>query len=261
MSNLVSKVIEHTLEGYKMKNRKYFIIAVVSIMSLLFVGCSGNAQPEGLSFEYDFSDNDHGWTGDFTDLPIDYEPDIYDLEFDHTDRPPSVGEGKALRLSGINRSDDLFMYLKKQLTSAEGIKPNTTYLVHFIVEFATDAPAGAFGVGGPPGEAVWVKVGAAPIEPIPVPEEDSPHPHLVTNVDKGRQNEDGEHALRIGDVAKVDNDEFDVYELKTLNNQEQALEVTSDADGNLWIFVGTDSGFEGKTTLYYTQISVSLEEK
>ncbi len=243
----------------------FLMLAFVSILALLLVGCQDEpGQPGGLAFEYVFADSAHGWTGDFTDLPVDYEPDIYELEFAHTQRPenlPRVGSNKALMLSAINRSDDIFMYAKKLLTSADGIKPNTTYLVRFAVEFATDAPPGVMGIGGPPGEAVWVKVGAAPMEPIPVNNGDSAHPMWVTNVDKGHQNEDGEHALRIGDVAKVDNEEFDVYELKTLNNDDQALEVTSDEDGNLWIFVGTDSGFEGRTTLYYTQISVGLQEK
>ncbi len=90
------------------------------------------------------------------------------------------------------------MYIKKQLTTADGIKPNTTYLSRFTVEFATDAPTGVMGIGGHPGETVWVKVGAAPVEPVPVFDEDSAHPHYVTNVDKGRQNEDGEHAIRVG---------------------------------------------------------------
>jgi hypothetical protein len=240
---------------------------LLSLMLLASLAACSKPQPEPerISLDYDFSADDHGWTGDFTDLPIDYAPDIYELEFAHRERPSSLPEadreGMSLMLSGHNRSDDLFMYIKKQLTTAHGIEPNTTYWLRFTVEFATDAPAGAVGIGGPPGEAVWVKVGAADTEPIPVAEEGSPHPNWILNVDKGNQNNDGESALRIGDVAKVQNEEFDVYELKTLTNNEQPLKAVSDADGSLWIFVGTDSGFEGRTTLYYTRISVELTAK
>ena len=242
--------------------RRLIRTAIVFLtLTALLMGCS-QPEPETISIHFDFSSEDHGWTGDFTDLPIDYAADIYELEFAHTDRPDSLPEadqaGKALMLSGHNRSDDLFMYVKKLLTADDGIKPDTIYWLRFTVVFASDAPAGAMGIGGPPGEAVWVKVGAANLEPIPVEEKDSPHPNWVLNVDKGNQNNDGENAWRIGDVAKVHNDEFDVYELKTLDNAENPLKAVSDAGGNLWIFVGTDSGFEGRTTLYYTSISVEL---
>ncbi len=242
--------------------KKLFIITAMIFCALLLAGCKEAALPEDIKINYDFKESDHGWTGDFTDLPIDYDAEMYGLEFAHTDLPASLNsEGKALMLTGQNSSDDLFMYVKKQLTTADGITPDTEYFVRFTVEFATDAPAGVMGIGGPPGEAVWIKVGAAPMEPVPVAQTDSPHPNFVANVDKGSQNDDGEHAVRIGDAAKVNNDEFYVYELKTLNNSDRPLEVTSDENGSLWIFVGTDSGFEGRTTLYYTNISVELALK
>ncbi|GEM_PF-404891 len=217
-----------------------------------------DADPRQLRFAYSFEESAHGWTGDFTDLPADYDEGIYELKFDHTHRPAEVGEGKALMLQGHNRSDDLFMYVKKGLTAHDGIVPNTTYRVRFEVEFATNAPAGAVGIGGPPGEAVWVKVGAAPVEPVPVIQEAMGMLYYLLNVDKGHQNEDGEYALRVGDVAKEYSDDFETYELKTLDNRDEPLEVTSDPEGNLWLFVGTDSGFEGKTVLYYTSIQADL---
>ena len=239
-------------------------VAILVVASLSMAGCGAESNPDGdapLSYRYEFDTDTEGWTGDFTDLPVDYEEDIYELRFEHADLPGELeSDGKALMLSSINRSDDIFMYVKRQLTKADGIKPGTTYRITFEVEFATDAPAGAVGVGGPPGEAVWVKVGAAPEDPVPVEVMDGGVPFYVLSVDKGRQNEDGENAIRIGDVAKVDNDEFDVYEFKTLDNSADPLEITSCNEGSLWIFVGTDSGFEGKTTLYYNMIQVQLEE-
>ena len=243
-----------------MKKTLTIAAALFAAFALVLPGCNRGADAaDPLSFEFDFAEDDHGWTGDFTDLPADYDPDLYQLRFDHVVRPAEVGEGKALMLSGRNASDDLFMYVRKGLTAADGIEPDTTYRISFEVEFATDAPAGAVGIGGPPGEAVWVKVGAAPVEPLPVEEIDmGDELYWLLNVDKGRQNEDGENALRIGDVAKEHDDQFEVYELKTLDNADEPLEISSDGEGNLWIFVGTDSGFEGTTTLYYTNISVEL---
>ncbi|MBS4021343.1 MAG: hypothetical protein KGZ79_02820 [Dethiobacter sp.] len=80
-------------------------------------------------------------------------------------------------------------------------------------------------------------------------------------MDKGGQSEGGKNAIVVGDAAKLENEEFGVYELKTLNNAGEPLEITSDADGNLWLFVGTDSGFEGKTVLYYTSVKAALTAK
>lgn len=40
-----------------------------------------------------------------------------------------------------------------------------------------------------------------------------------------------------------------------------ATEVAADDDGVLWFIVGTDSGFEGMTTVYYDEITVVLEDK
>jgi hypothetical protein len=244
--------------------KRLIIVPVIAAVWLFLAGCQipqvTTVSGDLMTFDYDFAEDSHGWTGDFTDLPVDYDETLYQLEFAHVERPDSLGSsGKALMLSGRNASDDLFMYVKKHLTQADGIQPNTTYTIQFTVDVATDAPAGAVGIGGPPGEAVWVKVGAAPIEPVPVAEESGPHPQWLLNVDKGNQNNDGDHALRIGDVSKVVSDDFETYEIKRLDNKDQPLRMASDSMGNLWIFVGTDSGFEGTTTLYYTSISVTIK--
>ena len=247
--------------------RKQAIIISIFMLAPVIFGCTaepGDETTSDLSFSFDFAQEDHGWQGDFTDLPVDYDPSLYQLEFGHEPRPASLDdEGKALMLSGRNASDDLFMYLKKGLGPDDGIKPDTTYDIVFEVELATNAPAGAVGIGGPPGEAVWVKVGAAPMEPVPVETEEGGRPYLLPNVDKGRQNNDGEHAIRIGDVTKEECEilDPDAYEIKTLNNHDSPLSMQSDAAGNLWLFVGTDSGFEGETTLFYTRIEVTLSER
>ena len=35
-------------------------------------------------------------------------------------------------------------------------------------------------------------------------------------------------------------------------------DMESDADGTLWIFAGADSGFEGRTSLFFTQASIHI---
>jgi hypothetical protein len=51
------------------------------------------------------------------------------------------------------------------------------------------------------------------------------------------------------------------YALMNLNNQELSFRVTSDADGSIWVIIGSDSGFEGATTLYYDAIEIRFVEE
>jgi len=37
--------------------------------------------------------------------------------------------------------------------------------------------------------------------------------------------------------------------------------VTSDEDGSIWVIFGSDSGFEGKTTVFYNSIDITLAEE
>jgi hypothetical protein len=46
-----------------------------------------------------------------------------------------------------------------------------------------------------------------------------------------------------------------------LDNQYIPFQATSDKDGNIWVIVGSDSGFEGKTAVYYNSISITLTEE
>jgi len=208
--------------------------------------------------EYTFDDGPAGWTGDFCDLPVDYDEERYMLQFGWAELPEEIGPGHGLFIAGNNLSDDLFMFIKRALGAAEGVGVGTKYAAVIEVDFATNAPAGAVGIGGPPGEALWVKVGAAVEEPVPVIIQVGHVPYYVLSVDKGAQNDDGRHAVRVGDGAKS-SDEWDwSYEIKTMSNANRPLAVETGPDGVLWVFAGTDSGFEGRSELYYARVKVTL---
>jgi hypothetical protein len=51
------------------------------------------------------------------------------------------------------------------------------------------------------------------------------------------------------------------YELMTVDSAGREFEVTADETGTIWYIVGSDSGFEGLTTLYHDTISVILVPK
>ncbi|NCF69384.1 MAG: hypothetical protein GWP61_25810 [Chloroflexi bacterium] len=69
--------------------------------------------------------------------------------------------------------------------------------------------------------------------------------------------------INIGDMANpnLTPETAGSYELMEQNSVGREFEATADEDGTLWFIAGTDSGFEGLTTVYYDTITVVLEEK
>ncbi|MGH8196228.1 MAG: hypothetical protein ACREQ8_17800, partial [Woeseiaceae bacterium] len=139
--------------------------------------------------------------------------------------------------------------------------PETTYQLDLRVEIASNAPSGCFGVGGSPGEGVFIKGGAVAIEPVRVA--DAMGNNWIMNIDKGEQANGGVDAQVLGDFANSKDcalGDFS-YELKTLSNLEQAeFFVTADPLGEAWLIVGTDSGHEGTTSIFYTEIDAMFIE-
>ena len=62
--------------------------------------------------------------------------------------------------------------------------------------------------------------------------------------------------LELGDVSLA-SEEY-VYKLIRRNKSSDSNVVMTDQNGKLWVVVGTWSGFEGITTLYYTRIKITL---
>ena len=229
---------------------RWKLLFLLGSFILGFAGCEiGPAEHDLLivSHFYDFADSDHGWKGDFSDYPVG-DSLAYGLSFRHDVLPDNLGARKGLMVSGTNYSDDLFMFIKKRVT---GLIPSTEYQLGFQVKFASNAPTGLVGVGGSPGESVYLKAGASAIEPLKVIK----NGYYEMNIDKGNQLSGGQNMVLVGNIASHSSS-YD-YSLVERNNG-ASFTATSDANGELWLIVGTDSGFEGTTTLYYTEISVLL---
>lgn len=215
------------------------------------------APAETISASFDFSESDQGWESGFADLPRDPD-EIYELESGLRDLPAELGvDGTGYLLQSHNRSDDVFMYLKRHLGAEDGVLPNQAYQVRFTITFASNAPTGAVGIGGAPGESVTLKAGAGPVEPEAVPQDDG---NTRMNVDKGNQAVGGPAASVVGDIANGEEpvDGGDQPYVSMTVEHTHTVSARADAEGNLWLLVGTDSGFEGLTALYYQKIDVVL---
>jgi hypothetical protein len=205
-----------------------------------------------LLFTFDGSSQD--WSASFTDLAPTQVNDVGFL-FERRDLPPETGTlGGALFISGKNVSDDLFMFITHPVT---GLRPSTPYALTFELELASNASTGCVGVGGSPGESVFLKAGAAAIQPERVTDSSGNH---RLNVDKGEQASGGANAQVLGDIANGSTDcATPSYRSITRDNRSTPFHISSDDQGQLWLLVGTDSGFEGITALYYDTIRVVLE--
>ena len=202
-------------------------------------------------FTFDFETDAQGWTVGFADLPVDYGQSIYELAHEHRRLPNSL-MGSGIYVQGHNRSDDLFMSLKRQV---DGLRPSAVYAVSVTVDLATNVSTGLVGIGGSPGESVFVKAGASIAEPEALGDDGG---YLRMNIDKGNQASGGESMAVLGNVAHPEVVHTE-YRVKTLDNTGQPLNVTTDSEGRVWLIVGTDSGFEGLTGLYYARISYTLD--
>lgn len=234
-----------------------FLLAIsLAGVALLGTACNSNdPSPERVERTYTFAEGAAGWTSLFADYPTDADTtaDGMGLTFARRPLPDEVPQGHGLFLSGRNTSDDLFMGLRRRLTD---LSPNTTYALTVDATLASAAPSNCVGIGGPPGEAVWVKAGATAARPDRVVDDNG---WFRLSVDKGGQSQGGEQARALGTIANgVETCSDTPFRLIT-RTMDEPLSVTADEAGALWLLVGTDSGFEGRTRLYYDTLRVTLD--
>lgn len=205
---------------------------------------------------FSFEHGANGFSALFADLP-ETGHDIYQLDFAAESLPAPLNARRGLRLTGMNRSDDLAMLIAAPIA---GLQPNQRYAVELAMEFASDVPRGCAGVGGSPGDSVYMKLGLVDHAPDVVAQNEGVDRWLRLNFDFGVQSQSGSEAIAVGDLANRQNCSTDepVWQLKRLDSVGRALAATSDAQGRLWVVAGSDSAFEGLTSYYFTSLEVRL---
>jgi hypothetical protein len=223
---------------------------------LILAGCSkdetlGDETRNIKEYTYNFTSQEVTWQVGFSDYPKNNEA-IYHLDFSQTYLPTPLDISmESLKITGVNRSDDLFMFIKKKLT---GLSPNTHYNINFNIQFATNAAKNSTGVGGSPAHSVYLKAGATLNEPLSLLQNDG---MMRMNIDKSNQSNNGKDMIVLGDLSNgLNSNEWALVE----RSNSSSFSFTTDEHGTAWIIIGTDSGFEGKTTLYYYRLFISFEE-
>lgn len=237
-------------ENHTEQMKRRLITGVLIISTIC--GCSlDDASDPGLfmySDVYDFNEGQQDWVADFADYPTGPTDSVgYELNFCYTNLPGNLANKKGIMMSGTNHSGDLFMFMKKKVT---GLVPETYYTIVFEVELASNASSQSVGADGP--GSVYLKAGAVSTEPKKVIDGSS----YVMNLDKGNRSQGGSDLVVLGHIGVAPN--TTQYTLITRSNEmsNTPFIARSNSAGELWLVVGTDSAFEGTTTLYYTRVAV-----
>ncbi|QHW00717.1 hypothetical protein [Spirosoma endbachense] len=229
------------------------LVSVLTGSLFTFSACNKDdisSQP-GLPYQSNLQRDQDGWVADIVDYGVAQDTTMRFKSGWKSLPSPLDTTRKSLMLESMNRSDDAFMFLKKKVT---GLQPNKDYSLVFDIELASKYPTNSIGIGGSPGGSVYLKAGASAVEPVKEKKDD----FYSLNIDKGAQNDNGKDAILLGNVG-IGDDEPDAYKLITRSNADKPFTARSNANGELWLLVGTDSGFEGLTTLYYSQIKVTVK--
>ncbi len=174
---------------------------------------------------------------------------FYEFQHKHGEVPID-GAGNGIFISGNNHSDDLFMGYVKKL---DGFATAAHYHVSVSFKLATDVGSGMIGVGGSPGENVSVKCGVTSMQPRAVLQGGD----FRLNLDKGNQGVGGADMVIVGNMAKDEEIRPGEYEFKKLQSE---FDVTASDLGEIYLIIGTDSGFEATTSYYLDDVSVTWEK-
>ena len=249
-------------------NRNFYLFLMLAV-ALPFTSCNDDetVEPKTIVIETDFTKvattkmahiatenlpaND-GWNAVFAEYP-DGENVFYELTSGLKNLPEPLDQTKkSFMLSGNNHSDALQMWLVKQLS---GLSPESKYSIETEVELASKYPDGSVGIGGSPGNSVRL-VSKFATEGYALEKGKDAGDNIKLTLKKVESVPESVLEFELGDVS-ITSDQY-VYKLITRKKSSDANVAVTDKNGKLWAIVGTWSGFEGISTLYYTRIKFTL---
>jgi hypothetical protein len=228
--------------------RKLSFIWVIVISSVI-MGCT--KKDDAIEYNYTFATGTEDWQNLFSDYPVG-EENFFELEFINAFLPPPLDQSiKSLKISGNNHSDDLFSAIFHKF---DNLQRNKTYSVTFNIDFASNALKEGPGAGGDPN----LFIGAGGMNYLP--ENNIDHlnyyrPNFISEIQTGQSNEVFQIIGNIGVSTTIPTP----YTIVNRNNIGNPIVVKSNSEGQIWLMIATDSGFEGTTTLYYKSINIKFE--
>lgn len=243
-----------------MTNKTLWNNALVGILAIAVVGCNSDENEITYtdSVSYDLAVTNGEWQAGFADYPVGGEDEWELTATENAEYTLATGDiGNGYLLHSYNRSDDTQMYISRKI---DGLIPNTHYDVAYNIQLATNVNDMCMGIGGAP-HSVTVKASLTTDKPEKTIDNID---HYRLTMDTGSQIQSGLDAQSLGHIGLSSLEDCDpssaIYGLKNFNNAENLFEVTSDENGELWLTLLTDSGFEGPSSIYFTKADVSFTQ-
>lgn len=164
----------------------------------------------------------------------------------------------SLKFKWNNYSDDMKGVIFKQF---DGLEANKKYTVTFELDLVTYISYECGGIGGSPSEGVNAKGAILNYKPERIIV-DGDYRANVQDSQKG--NNEGDETVWIGDIGLptttcVSDPADRIWEQKTIKNEQEFI-FTNDNQGEAWLYISLDSGFEGVTEVYYTDLRVTYQK-
>jgi hypothetical protein len=244
----------------------YSKLFISAIFLTSLAGCefsSSSTEKQQLTLNYDFSETSQNFLIDTADHSVEHPSnDQIIAQMDTLPSPYAYRNG--IKFGWNNYSDDIKGFIKQKITN---LSANKTFQVDFQVDVLTFMSENCAGIGGNPGQAVKVKASLLNEEPIKIIEKTEYLDHVteqyVISIDDGQSGGDDVTVMgHIGLPIACDDAFFMnplVWEIKPLTNDE-VFTFTSDASGEAWVYVSIDSGFEGISEFYLTNVELNILE-
>ena len=230
--------------------KKYLTWAKLVLLLSLY-GCSAEKRNDVNPVRTMISEFETGtedWIGDYA---LYNRKDTTEIAFlmEKDSLPATIDSLKfSVRMEATNLSDSIFLFMKKKII---GLNPEKTYNVSFDINIGTNYPDLADATG----TKISLKAGASSTEPVKILNAG----YYNVSIKKGLWNVDGPEMVILGDITNGIGRA--TYQLVNRNSSSKNISVKPDSNGVIWVYVGEDSGYKGKTVLYFDNIKVVLTEQ
>ena len=217
------------------------------------------SEKQSVNLSFDFSESSQEFEISVADYAVEHDRND-EIVSTLSQLPEPYEYRKGVEFSWYNYSSDMKGYIKRNISD---LKPDTTYNVDFQVNVLTVESEQCIGGGGSPGSSVNVKASLLPQEPTRfVSYESAPEGIYRVDIDDGQSGGDDVALLgHIGlPISCETSKESPVWEGKPLVNDESFVMTTGES-GEAWVYVSIDSGFEGETTVYITDVETEILEQ
>jgi hypothetical protein len=228
--------------------KKYILIAALAVTGLW--SCNEDSLDASITVDSNFQTGDegeNGWVAEYAG----YAATADSTQLDTAAAPALLPRGLdttqyGFRVLSRYSKGNMFSYLKKRVS---GFTPNKSYEMTLQVDLATRYSASAIV------DKVTFKAGVSTKEPLT---------SLVSgtytfNLDKGTGKQIGKDVLLSGSIAST-NPDARYHTLLRYSNDGQPVTVTSNSNGELWFYAGTDSDYRDTTVFYFDRIIARFKE-